>query len=275
MTAPDAVPADFQGIAPAPSEPDLAPRFPDLAGKLILVTGATTGIGAEIARQAARNKAIPLLIGRRLANLEEVAARISDETGVHAPIVTADVGDDDAVRRIVAAARDVADQIDVVVHCAGLFYYLPFADTDTTLLDDMYRTNVRGPFLLTKAALPHLSKNASIVFIGSNVSTMGYLNTSAYTASKGGVESMARSLAVELAPQGIRVNTVSPGLTKTDMTVRMREDPELERAARAVIPADRIGETREIAAATLFLCSASSSFVVGATLTIDGGQSVP
>ncbi|MFC0542724.1 SDR family NAD(P)-dependent oxidoreductase [Kutzneria chonburiensis] len=275
MTKPDAVPADFRGIAAAPAEVDLAPRFPDLAGKLILVTGATTGIGAEIARQAARNEAVPLLIGRRKAELERVAVQIAEETGVRAPVVTADIGDDDAIQRIVAAAREVAAQIDVLVHCAGVFHYLPFADTDTALLDEMHRANVRGPFALTKAVLPHLSKNASIVFIGSNVSTMGYAYTSAYTATKGGVEALARCLAVELAPQGIRVNTVSPGLTKTDMTIRMREEPELERAARAVIPADRIGETREIAAATLFLCSASSSYVVGATLTVDGGHSAP
>ncbi|HJP73706.1 MAG TPA: SDR family oxidoreductase [Pseudonocardiaceae bacterium] len=275
MTGPEAAQAKLQGIAAAPEERDLAPRFPDLAGKLVLVTGATTGIGAEIARQAAHNAAIPMLIGRRQANLEQVAAQIADETGVRAPVVTADVGDEDAVRRIVTTALDVAEQIDVVVHSAGLFHYLSFEETDATLLDDMYRTNVRGPFILTRAVLPHLSNPASIVFIGSNVAQMGYPFSSAYTASKGGVEALARCLAVELAPRGVRVNTVSPGLTKTDMTVRMREDPELELAARAVIPANRIGETREIAAAALFLASGSSSYAVGATLTVDGGHSIP
>jgi NAD(P)-dependent dehydrogenase (short-subunit alcohol dehydrogenase family) len=275
MTGRAAARANLQGIAAAPAERDLAPRFPDLAGKLVLVTGATTGIGAEIARQAAHNGAVPVLIGRRRAALDQVAAQIAEESGVRAPVVTADVGDEDAVRRIVTAALEVSERIDGVVHSAGLFHYLPFEETDTTLLDDMYRTNVRGPFILTRAVLPHLSDRASIVFIGSNVTQMGYPFSSAYTASKGGVEALARCLAVELAPRGIRVNIVSPGLTKTDMTVRMREDPELELAARAVIPANRIGETREIAAAALFLSSDASSYVVGSTLTVDGGHSVP
>lgn len=262
-------------IPPLPDDRAYEPRFPDLASKLILVTGATTGIGAEIARQAARNGATPLLIGRRRAELEEVARAISADTGRAAPVASADIAEDSGADQIVSAALATGSTIDAIVHCAGVFRYEAFEDSTAETLDAMYRTNVRGPFLLTKAALPHLSKHASIVFIGSNVAQIGYPFTAAYTASKGGVEALARCLAVELAPRGFRVNVVSPGLVKTDMTARLREDPELDRAARAAIPAGRLGETREIAVATLYLCSASSGYVVGSTLTIDGGQSVP
>ncbi|MBO9521392.1 MAG: SDR family oxidoreductase [Nocardioidaceae bacterium] len=262
-------------IAASPHPAELQPTFPDLRGKVALVTGSSTGIGAEIARQFARNGATPVLIGRREDKLERVATEITETYGVPAPYVLGDLGDDGTAARIVHAALSVGSQVDSLVHCAGMFHYGAFEDSPITLLDEMFRANVRGPYDLTQAVLPHLAPNASIVFIGSNVGQMGYPFTAPYTASKGGAEALARCLAVELAPRGIRVNIVSPGLVKTDMTIRMQEDPELEAAATAVIPAGRLGETREIAAATLFLASASSSYVVGSTLTIDGGHSVP
>jgi NAD(P)-dependent dehydrogenase (short-subunit alcohol dehydrogenase family) len=137
-------------------------------------------------------------------------------------------------------------------------------------LDSQWRSNARAPFALMQAALPHLAVGSSVVFIGSNVTAIGWPQTAAYSATKGGVEAMARALSIELAPRGVRVNIVSPGLTRTQMTKRL-EDPVLEREALEATPTGTLGQPQDIANAVVFMACDLSRYALGASLVVDDG----
>jgi NAD(P)-dependent dehydrogenase (short-subunit alcohol dehydrogenase family) len=213
-----------------------------------------------------------VLVGRDIDRLNQAAEQVNSAGGTAHP-APFDLAAENAAEELVAASLEQYGRIDVLVHNAGVFDFLPFDHTPVESLDRQWATNVRMPFRLTQAALPHLGEGSAVVFVGSAVTQVGIPNTAAYTATKGAIESMARALAVELAPRGIRINTVSPGMARTQMTARL-EDPELNRAAIAATPAGFIGDPQDIANAVVYFASDASRYSLGATLVVDGGSAV-
>ena len=178
---------------------------------------------------------------------------------------------DDAPETIVGAAVDAFGGIDVLVHSAGIFEPMPFAETTAESFDRQWHTNVRAPFLLTQRAAPHLRPGASVVFISSIAGHVAFPSSVAYCASKGAVELMTKALATELSPLGIRVNAIAPGNIKTPMNAALRAQPGYEDATGELTPAGRHGDPEEIAAAVVFVASDAASFVHGASFLVDGG----
>jgi NAD(P)-dependent dehydrogenase (short-subunit alcohol dehydrogenase family) len=241
----------------------------DLRGRTVLVTGASAGIGVATAETFAACGAEVVAIGRDQQRIDAVAAGIAATGGTVSPLAI-DLTTTDGPFRAVGHALDKFGKLDILVHNAGTFAFHDFADTSLDSLDSQWLTNVRAPFALMQAALPQLRPGAAVVFVGSNVTAVGFPQTAAYSATKGGVEAMARALSIELAPRGIRVNIVSPGMTRTRMTARL-EDPVLEREALDATPTGTLGEPQDIANAVVFMASDLSRYVLGTTLVVDGG----
>jgi len=174
------------------------------------------------------------------------------------------------------AAHDALGRIDVVVANAGIGRFAPVQAVSEADFDALCAVHLRGAFFTVQAALPYMTSGGSIVLVSSAGAERGFPMTSAYNAVKAGVRSLARTFAAELAPLGIRVNSVSPGLTETpmatgDIGIPAEQRDEAARQQIAMIPMRRLGSPEEIAATILFLASEEASFYTGADLTPDGG----
>jgi NAD(P)-dependent dehydrogenase (short-subunit alcohol dehydrogenase family) len=245
-------------------------RF-DLDGKVAIITGASSGIGAAIGVELAGAGASVALVGRNRGRLTAAVESVEGAGGGRAAAVETDLTSDGGPAQIVGETLEVFGRIDVVVHAAGLFKPEPFADTTDDLLDEQWKTNVRAPYRLTQAVLPHLEEGSAIIFISSIAGHVGFLNSSAYCATKGAVELLVKALANELAPRGIRVNAIAPGNVRTPMNEHLLADPDYEQTMVDATPAGRIGEVEDIAPAVLFLASGAAKYVHGASIVVDGG----
>lgn len=243
-----------------------------LAGEVAIVTGGSRGIGRAVALELAREGAAAVVVNFKSsqAAAEEVAAEI-EAGGGHAVVFQADVADEAQARRLATFAARQLGRIDVLVCSAGvtrdqLAGAMSLADWETVV-----QTNLRGPFLCIREVLPQMmaQKSGSIVALSSIAADHGIRGHCNYAAAKGGVNSLVRALAVELAPKRIRVNAVSPGVIRTDMTKRIRglvEDQILP-----AIPLARYGEPEEVARAVRFLASKEASYITGEILQVTGG----
>jgi NAD(P)-dependent dehydrogenase (short-subunit alcohol dehydrogenase family) len=241
-----------------------------LDGKTAIVTGASSGIGKGIAEAIAEAGAKVLLTGRDVERLSETARGI-EKAGGTCRSVSLDLVAADAARKLVDSSLEAFGSIDVIVHSAGIFWPKPFAETSLDDLDRQWEINVRAPFALSQAALPHLGAGSSIIFISSIAGYVGFPNSTAYCATKGAVELLVRALAVELAPRGIRVNAIAPGNIRTHMNAHLIANPEYEQAMLDATPSRRIGEVQEVAPLAVFLASDAASFMVGSSVLVDGG----
>jgi glucose 1-dehydrogenase len=239
----------------------------------VIVTGASSGIGAEVARAFGRQQADVVLVGRNQRRLGRVAVDVR-ESGGRAASTVVDLADAAEVPGIVALALEAFGRIDALVHCAGLWVRQSVDDTTSEAFDLHWKVHVRSPFLLTQAALPHLRPGASILFLTSQASQIGIPDTVAYTASKGAVTAMARVLAVELASREVRVNCIAPGLVKTPMNELTRREPAFQDLVRQTIPLGRMGSVAEVAPLAVFLTSDDATFVTGASFAVDGGRTI-
>jgi NAD(P)-dependent dehydrogenase (short-subunit alcohol dehydrogenase family) len=241
-------------------------RAMKLEGKIAIVTGGASGIGAGIAERFAAEGAEA--IAADLACAEEgLTATSKPRLSRH----QLDVSDARSVARLVAAVLSRFERIDVLVNCAGIGANKPFLDTPVELLDRVLAVNLRGVFLMSQAvarAMTHAG--GSIVNIGSISGLRGNLGRAAYGASKGGLVTMSEVMAVELAAHKIRVNVIAPGPIETPLVEAM-----LSPAERAIwtkrLPLGRYGTVAEVAAAALFLASDDASYVTGHVLAVDGG----
>jgi NAD(P)-dependent dehydrogenase (short-subunit alcohol dehydrogenase family) len=241
----------------------------DLSGKSAIVTGASSGIGAEIAVTLARAGAAVCVVGRDESRLADTETRISDAGGRVVPIA-ADLTDDGAGAAVVGQAVAALGGLTTLVHSAGIFEPAPL-EAGIAYLDRALAINVRAPYALTVAALPHLRGGGAVVFVSSIGGHVGFADCSAYGASKGAVELLVKCIAVEEAANGVRVAAVAPGNIRTPINAHLFADPDYEAAELAMTPMGRIGEVSDIAPAVAFLCSDSASYITGASLVIDGG----
>lgn len=243
-----------------------------LEGKVALVTGASRGIGKAIALLLAENGAdVAVNFAGSTAAAEAVAAEI-EKMGRKAILVQGDVSQTEVCAEMVDKVVKELGHIDILVNNAGI-------TRDTLLLcmkeedwDAVLNTNLKGVFNCTKAAVKYMAKqrSGSIVNISSVVALMGNAGQANYAAAKAGILGFTRSVAKEMAARGIRVNAVTPGFIKTDMTSVLSE--KVVAAMEASIPLARLGEPEDIAKAVLFLVSDNAAYITGQTLHVDGGM---
>jgi NAD(P)-dependent dehydrogenase (short-subunit alcohol dehydrogenase family) len=244
-----------------------------------LVTGGATGIGFATALALGRDGARVVLAGLPGSPLPEaVDALLAD--GIDAIAVEADVGRAADAERAVAAAVEAYGRLDALVNCAGTSAVAPLATMDEADWDRVFDTNVRGVFLMSRAAIPALaaSGDGAIVNVASQLALAAVPGFSAYCASKAAVLHLTRCMALELLPSGVRVNAVCPGGVDTPLLQRAFPDGRGPQGTLddlvAAHPIGRLGRPEEVAAAIRFLVSAEASFVVGAGLVVDGGYTL-
>ena len=251
-----------------------------LEGARALVTGAGSGIGRATALALGQAGVLVAALDVAADRAAATAAAV-EAAGGRALAVGADVGDDAAVRSAVELTSRHFGGLDVLVNNAGIDLGGTLAQTAEDDWDRLFAVNVKGVFLCSRAAQPHLERSgrASVVNIASIVALVGVSGYAAYTATKGAVLSLTRAMAVDLAAAGVRVNAVCPGLIRTPMAEQMLArrgdgDPELG-AARTVgrYPLKRLGTPEDVASAVLYLAGPASGFVTGTVLTVDGGMS--
>ena len=242
----------------------------DLTGRVAVVTGASSGIGTAITRALSASGASVVATGRNKERLQSVTGEIA-AAGREAISVEAELTKATDVDRVIDGAISHFGGIDVLVLCAGIFIPATFADSTLDELDEHMNVNLRAPFMLSNAALPHLKSGSSIIFVTSTTARIGFANTAAYAASKGALDALMRVMAVELASRDICVNAVSPGWTATPMNEHLRADAAVVDAAIASTPAGRLAIPEDIAPAVVFLASSAARFVQGLILTIEGG----
>jgi NAD(P)-dependent dehydrogenase (short-subunit alcohol dehydrogenase family) len=245
-----------------------------LEGKRALITGGTTGIGLETARQFLKEGARVAITGRNPATLE--TAR--QELGAEVSVIPSDAGDVAAQKAVAEAIRQWFGALDILFINAGVADLRPVEKWDEAGFDRSLATILKGPYFLIQALLPIFAKPASIVFNASVNAHIGMPNTSVYGAAKAALLSLTRTLSGELIARGIRVNAVSPGPISTPLYGKLGfSETDLKAMAASLtsqVPAGRFGNALEIASAVVFLASDEAAFTVGSELLIDGGLSL-
>jgi NAD(P)-dependent dehydrogenase (short-subunit alcohol dehydrogenase family) len=243
-------------------------RFPSLSleGKVAVITGASSGMGFACAEAMSEAGAKVVLVGRDPERLERCAERCGEHR-----VVAVDLVADDAPARIVEEALDAFGAITTLLHMAGIFWPKPIADAPLEDFDMQWRVNVRAPYALTKAAVPHLKRDDSIIFVSSIAGQVAFPNSAAYCATKGAVEQLTKALAVELAPAGIRVNAIAPGNIRTPMNEEMLKDPDWEQMYLDGTPYGRVGVVEDVAPLAVFLASDAATYIHGESIVVDGG----
>ncbi len=247
-----------------------------LAGRVVLVTGSSRGIGAEIAVKAASEGATVAVHYRQAADgAARTLERIRD-LGVEGESFAADLGDGAEAERLVEAVIERFGRVDALVNNAGQTLVGPFLDIDPAAWDEVIRTDLTAAFHTCRAVLPSMLERGDgvIVNIASRLGQMGVHETAAYSAAKAGLLGLTRALATEFGPRGIRVNAVAPGVTITDMTADLVDSDEGRRRMKAM-PLGRFGRADEVADSVLFLLSDASSLFLGQTLNPNSGGYMP
>jgi NAD(P)-dependent dehydrogenase (short-subunit alcohol dehydrogenase family) len=243
-----------------------------LAGKTAVVTGGTSGIGLEAARRFLAEGARVVITGTDEGRLGSAAR----ELGARAFGVRADVRRPADLGALAARVGEAfGGRLDVLFANAGVGYFAPVEAVDERSWDDQFAINVKGVFFTVQRLLPFLGAGSSVILNASAVNAKGVAAGSVYFATKAAVRSLARSLAAELGPRGVRVNALSPGLVPTSFQARMGLPQEAHDGFARIImgaaPLGRLGTPCEIAAAAVFLASDEASYVTAADLVVDGG----
>lgn len=243
-----------------------------LTGKTAIVTGASRGIGAAIARRFAKEGANIVVNYSGSQDKAEAVVTEIEQAGGKAIAVKANVADADAVKLLADAAMKEFGSIDILVNNAGITRDNLMMRMKEDEWDDVINTNLKGVFLCTKAVTRQMMKQRAgrIVNIASIVGVMGNAGQANYVAAKAGVIGLTKTTARELASRGITANAVAPGFITTDMTEKLGDD--VQSSMLAQIPLARFGAPEDVANAALFLASDEASYVTGQTLHLDGGM---
>lgn len=248
------------------------------AGKVVVVTGSTSGIGHAVAVRFAEVGARVVALGRDQSALREVKSEI-ERAGADALTIAADVTNEREVRHALDEAIDEFAGLDVLVNAAGHISTGTIEDTSLTAWDAMMNVNVRAVFHLMQIAAPHLIKTrGNVVNISSVTGLRSFPGVLAYCVSKAALDQLTRCSALELAPKGVRVNAVNPGVVVTEIHKRggmNTEDYErfLEHS-KTTHPLGRVGDPMEIAELVLYLASEKAAWITGGTYSIDGGRAL-
>ena len=244
-----------------------------LTGKVAIVTGASKGIGASIAKHlAAEGAAVVVNYSSSPVGAEKVVSEII-ELGGRAAAVQANVSKKADIQRLFAEATKAYGAIDILVNNAGIYEMSPLEEVTEEHFHKQFDLNVLGLILTTQEAVKHFGPaGGSVINTSSIVSTWGIPGGSVYIATTGAVDAVTRSLAKELGPRNIRVNSVNPGMVETEGTHAAGiEGSDFQKATKAATPLGRLGQPQDIAPAVVFLASSDSSWITGETLVIAGG----
>ncbi len=241
--------------------------------KVAVVTGASKGIGAEIARQLAAEGAAVTV---NYASSKEGADRVVDEItkrGGQAIAVKANVASKAEVEQLFAVTKKAFGRIDILVNNAGVYEFSPIEELTEESFRRHFDINVLGLLLATQEAVKHFASNGgSIINISSTVTSLTPPNTAVYTGTKGAVDAITRTLAKELGPRGIRINAINPGMVETEGVASAGfNEGEFRKGIEAQTPLGRIGQPGDIAPAAVFFASPDSKWITGETLRLAGG----
>jgi NAD(P)-dependent dehydrogenase (short-subunit alcohol dehydrogenase family) len=244
-----------------------------LKGKRAVVTGGASGIGAATARLFAAEGARVAVLDNDFAGAEAVVAQIC-ESGRDATAWACDVADEIQVRDAVGRAAQHLGGIDTVFNSAGIALRRTVSDTETADWDRIMAGNLRGVYLTAKFCLEHFpAAGGSIIHVSSVTGIFGVRSRAAYSASKGALVALTRTMAIDLAPRNIRVNCVCPGFVRTPLIKALLADPPRVERLLTMHPLGRLGEPEDVAMAALFLASDESKWITGISLPVDGGFS--
>ncbi|WP_213763761.1 SDR family oxidoreductase [Caballeronia sp. dw_19] len=246
--------------------------MPRLQGKRTLITGGTSGIGLETAKQFLTEGARVIVTGVNPDSIENARNILGQEV----PVLCADSASVEAQNALAQAVKDHYGQLDVAFLNAGVSVWVPIEEWTEALFDRSFAINVKGPYFLTQALLPVFSKPASVVLNTSINAHVGAAQSSVYAATKAALLSLSRTLSSELLPRGIRVNAVSPGPVDTPLYDKLNiPDAYREQVTQQIIntiPAGRFGTPEEVAKAVVYLASDESAWTIGAEIVVDGGR---
>lgn len=248
----------------------------EFEGKVVFITGATSGIGEEIATQFAAHGAKVAFTGRRAEEGERVASKIKSAKG-SAIFIKSDVKESSDVEKSVAAVVEKFGRIDIAVNNAGIEESMvPFLEQKVEKFDDIFAINVRGMWLCLQGEIRQMLKQqseCSIINVSSVAGQLGFPQTSSYIASKHAVNGLTKSLASEFAPNKIRINAVAPGPIATEMWTRYAaSNPGTDEMIVHMVPTGRVGTCGEVASCVLWLASSTATYVTGQIIAVDGGM---
>ncbi|GAB3102728.1 SDR family oxidoreductase [Aestuariicella hydrocarbonica] len=238
---------------------------------VVIITGASAGIGDAIARRFAAGGWNLVAVARRRERLEQLAKDLQGVAEV--AIVAGDVTDPQIPEKAVAAAMETFGRLDSLVNNAGAGKWAPVKDTDDATLDEVIDTSLKAPFRFARAALGSMQAGSSIINIGSVFGVLSGMAGGAYSTVKAGLIGMTQALAADYGAQGIRSNLVAPGVIRTDMTDDYWESDYFQRTNHELTPFDREGTAADVANTVFFLASQEGSYINGQTIALDGGWS--
>lgn len=247
-----------------------------LTGRVVLVTGSSRGIGAEVAVKAATEGATVAVHYHRSADAAERTLQRVREAGANGECFAADIGNGAAAEALVEQVIARFGRVDALVNNAGLTQVGPFLQIEPADWEAVIRTDLTAAFHTCRAVLPSMVERGSggIVNVVSRLGQVGVAETAAYSAAKAGLIGLTRALAQEFGPAGIRVNAVAPGMTMTEMTTELADSDEGRRRLRGM-PLGRFGRADEVADAVIFLLSDASALFLGQTLNPNAGGYMP
>lgn len=245
-----------------------------LSGKVAVITGASSGIGRSIADKFLAEGAKIAVFARNAAALAEIAKDKEDKVLV----VVGDVTNSADLERLVAATVQKFGHVDIVVPNAGIAKVVPFEESDVAAINHQFAVNFTGAVQTVRGFLPHIQKGGSVLFVTTFLTQVGFPGLAIYSASKAALKSFSQTLAAELAPKGIRVNSVAPGPISTPIWGTVGLPPDVLQAVATQVTArlmpGAFGEPVDIAATAVFLCSDAAKNIWGQEIVVDGGYTV-
>ncbi|MFL1406906.1 SDR family NAD(P)-dependent oxidoreductase [Marinobacter sp. M1N3S26] len=248
----------------------------DMTGKVALITGSTKGIGRSIAEEMARQGARVVISSRKADVCEQVAGELKAE-GFEAIAIPCHVGKKDQLQNLVDKTIEAWGKIDVLVcNAATNPVYGTTAEMTDEAWDKIMETNVKGTFWLANMVLPGMAERGegAVVLLSSIAGIRGNTTIGTYGVSKAAEAALARNLAVEWGPKGIRINSIAPGIVKTDFAKALWEDPVRIKRAEEKTPLRRIGDPVDIAGLAVFLSTKASAYITGQVIVADGGETI-